>query len=513
MSTEKNNGMPRITKDYLDALPVTSMFVGDKEVRVRYDNAIKTCYVLDKFGNYTGQAKSGIDLSAQFSPAQQTKAVDLNNLPPVPPKTAAEPPKQEPDKPEPVVEQKEPEEAEKQPDKPEKAAKPPKKKIKREKAPGGDNMATLGAEKDVLNAENPLLEEEKPKKKGCGGVFLGLALILVAVAAFAMLLVNQGIIRLPGATGPTEPSETTSMEQTVPDEKEETAPSETKNQPEETEPSESTDPAELTYVLKAKATMLPGHVISAEDFELEGLDSIEYHALGVSGGVYTTEELDRLEGLVVVNYVPADKYLSYDDVGSQYAPANPWGRTESRQSVVTLPVSITPETLTQWLWGNYVDMEITIQTKLTSPANSSTTEDPTAPTGIQHHTSTVESMLVDTYMVQAAAIVDVLNEDGTSLFARYQSLASIPVVFRENEMSVAYADVNQLATDIPCYVQVAVPAEQGALLDSLNRDNMTVTISNATLNTSTDLQSAAYTSLREVGQIVANNWAVSLEEE
>ena len=495
-----NKKSPKLEPGFLDSLPETCVMYANRKYKAKYDEKNQILYLLDDDGAVCRWVN--IDLSKQMQQeAEKTQPTPAPEPPSVPTEEAVAPPDENLADTAPPAD----EEASSTdgvirsaPPAPPKEPAPEKKRTKRqkEKKPESED----GWAEDV--------KEEKPRKPVSGKVIGTVSALLLVVGIGLCVVQGMKMLNIskdtPDDTQPyvsTEASTTPSEIETTAPPVETTVPTE----PEVTDPSETTDPtdpANSTYVLTAKETMLPGHVLTAEDFEQEALDYLEYQTLTSGGGFYTKEELDRLEGLVVITYVPAGKYLSYEDVSTYYAPANPWGRTESQQMIITLPIEVTSSNLTSCLWGNYVDITITVETKLRSP-NDADNNQVTPPAGIQHQSSTVESILVDTYKLHAAAIVDVLDANRGSLYTRYSALASIPVVFRQDYLMQDYEDLTLLAADTPCYIQIAVPVEQGELLDSLNQENMTVAIQNPTQNNSTDLQSATYASLQEIGAAIA----------
>lgn len=255
-------------------------------------------------------------------------------------------------------------------------------------------------------------------------------------------------------------------------------------------------------VLRSKGAFLPGHVISKKDFETVEISGAEYQMVLSSGGIYTGEDLSSLKGYVVTSYIPEGSFLSYTDVGVSYAPENPWKDTGEYECVITLPVSAAPKTFADCLWGNIVDLELQITTQLSPSDESGAQNTETSPAGITHQSSRIESAITDTYTIQQITIVDVLDQNQKSLYIRYQSLASIPVVYRDKQLREIYTD-EKLNGEIPCYIQVAVTGDQAAALEPLSGDNVTVTVTKRSQDTGTQMKASAYQSSREIGEILA----------
>lgn len=296
-----------------------------------------------------------------------------------------------------------------------------------------------------------------------------------------------------------------------------------------TEPSvESTEiePAEIKYnVLTAAAPLLPGDKLTAESFAMASLSEAEYRQACATMNVFTDKDVERLIGMECAQYAPAGQYIQYDDVVTDFSATNPWSRNSDRQSVVTLPITCNAENMASLMWGRYVDVEITVETTVSVPqapqeppaeTDSSTeaaTEPPAETTpGVEHYSATVESTVVETYKVQAAAIVDVLDADGNSLFADFCVLGSIPDAFRAEEMARRYPTLDAVNADIPHYICVAVPAEQAAVIDPLDTTRMKVTVSNPSPWVSNELQNDLYEQFNGVCTTYVKVWT-SIQEE
>lgn len=506
-----NKKSPRLEPGFLESLPETTISYANREHKAKYDEKNQVLYLLDSDGSVCNWANFDLKKHQEAVAAAAAAATAQSE----------EPQKIEPDGADEV-------ETAKPPTSGETATKDnelPSDNVTRSPAPfpleppaDKELFKKKKKKKEMPDEETGWVneaKEEKPKpRKSKSIAIVSLFCLVVGIGTcvwmgsrfYKSLYPPVPVIDSASTSEAATPIETTistvpSVETTM-----QTEPATSPSEPVETEPDNS------TYVLKARDTMLPGHVLTSDDFDQEALDPLAYQTLTAGGGFYTKDELERLEGLVVITYVPEGKYLSYEDVSTYYSPANPWGRTESQQMIITLPIEINSKNLSSCLWGNYVDITITIETKLQS-ANDAENNEFTPPAGIQHQSSTVESILVDTYKLHAAAIVDVLDANKGSLYTRYSALASIPVVFRQEYLLQDYEDLTLLAADTPCYIQIAVPVEQGELLNTLNQNNMTVEIQNPTQNNSTDLQSATYASLQEIGAAIARIMESVYEED
>lgn len=351
------------------------------------------------------------------------------------------------------------------------------------------------------DAPDDAAPEQRPRRSKKPILILLAILIIVGTILF-----RAGKIYLEAMPRETTPQESTA--QTL-------APTEDGTEPigsEDAESSSATESisgqAEMVSVLTAKSTMLPGHVLVKNDFATTEMSTREYQALMAAGGYYKESDLSLLEGFVVVDYIPMGSCIQNDAVAAQYAPVNPWGKTTEQQVVVTLPITVTPETLTGYLWGKSLDITVRTETKVELPVSPQ--EDPpeeagnNTPDGIQHESSTVEAIQADTYILRAATIIDVLDEQKESLFSQYASLTSAPAPYRPE--IIAGWQRESIEGLVPVYIKVAVPAEQGLLLNELEGSNMTLTFDAVGENCTTTLQADAFTSLQDVAVLLAGIW-------
>lgn len=371
--------------------------------------------------------------------------------------------------------------------------------------PAGDDPAEVGTGSD--EAERPL-ETQEPQggqeRKLKRGKLLGLPswlLVLGAVVAavFLWLAILSGTGK--GSVTETDPTDTTGQL---------TASEQTEADP--TEHSEFLEP--MVSVLTVSTDLLPGHVIGEDDLVEVSLPESQYHSLCAAGGIYTAAYLERIYGMSIVEYISAGQYLNYDNIADAYEPVNPWGGKGSSTTIISLPIAVDLEQLNSYLWGNSVNIIIRVQSVVSTPApgNAQTNPDdpnattapsePSTPSGMQHQASTVESTVIDTYTVNGVTIVNVLNANKESLYPRYYSLASIPSVFLYDIISSQYEDPDVMDADIPCYLRVAVTADQAKLINSLNRESMKVSISNVGISATNDLQSAVYSDLQAVARMI-----------
>lgn len=278
----------------------------------------------------------------------------------------------------------------------------------------------------------------------------------------------------------------------------------------ETAPSEA---EEMVSILVAGTNLIPGDVIDEESLAVREVLASEYHQLLLQKSIMTEDDLHLLTNMECNTFVSAGTPVVASDFVREYQVASPWGRDNERDTVTVLPLAPTPETLSMLLWGQYIDVDVTVQTKMeTPPNNTSPVTDPAEETsqmeptvsGVDKHTSVVEATIIDTYTIRAARIVDLLDASGNSLFGDYAAFAEIPAPLQRSILQVRFTTVAEIDALVPCYVSVAIPAEQATILDALDSSQMTVSIQNPTPCIETDLQRDTYTALSQLCQEICS---------
>lgn len=277
------------------------------------------------------------------------------------------------------------------------------------------------------------------------------------------------------------------------------------------EDTQSTAP-EATHiqVLVPNTTLIPGQELTADIIDHIDISKEEYQQLSTAAGIYTAEELVSLEGLVAQNYVPAGRYLTYDDIGRSYSPVNPWAPDLRDVTTVMLPITPTEENLQDFIWGNRIDLTITIQTKQTNTNDKSTDDAKTD--GLEHESSVVESMVIDTYRLQGVQITDILDADQQSLYTRYTAISAVPSALQVSYLKTAYSDATVFQADIPSYIIIAVTQAQADVIEALDVEAMAITVSNPVAENTTSLQYDTYLKIQEATSSIAAAWPQLTEE-
>lgn len=476
---------PNFSLEFINSLPVRKINYGGQILSVRYDDINKRIYLLNKDGKYSGRWGQA-DLNAD--PKSAVDELDEDDFSLQLPGTKA-------------LDQDEPD--------------------------GAGTPNSAGTESYVETADSeavhetdptdPLIPQKDPKQR-----FPGYIKVIAVIAAIGLVALLFSLLSLPKRQDNQETSaataqttESTTQESTAfSDEaalQNPTAPTDETTLPsttvEETQP-----PVEPGVTLLAAAhDLLPGHRISEDDLVLIEVSTLEYQTISALEGIYTAEYVSQLIGLEASQFIATNSYISYDDLTVSYLPANPWGRTEDAQFTAVLPVNATATTLTDYLPGTCADITITTETKVTStvaPTESSQEAEKPTYEGIEHNSSVVESMIVDTYVLRNVTIIDMLDSAQNSLFPAYSSLGSVPAAYLSDIVSSQYSEIDAVNSVIPVYIKVAAPTDYATLLQSIESANKTVTISNTSVAITTDLQGAVYAKMRDVAAIIADRWEI-----
>lgn len=464
-------GLPeRITNEYLNSLPKIQLTpTGDIRTYARYDKDRGIVYLLDATGCFNGKYTRADDLDKYRF--ENKEASDTSD--------AAETPKEKPE----GDTEKADETTEQSPE-----GEP-------EGKPNGEQEPD--AEPETDQAQNQEENKEGTKKK-----WVKPALCIAAVVAVIAVLFTLGkAARIVHKQKKAEqPVKETSVSATENNQEDPAA----LQDPDGTTIAAQESAEQTVAVLATTGDLLPGHILSEQDIQVEALSEIEYRILAGMNGYYIQEDLETILGQAVVAYLPAGSYLTYTNIAADYSPANPWSRTEERPSLVKLQVSVSADNWTHHLWGTEADIRIEAQTKI-STANEPPVESELPP-GIKYSNSTVESMVMDTYEIQNAVITDVLDAKGNSLFARYCALTQIPSGYLSRKLDELYATTDALDTLKPVTIVIALPTEEATLISGLKADKLTVAVMDPMPEANTVLQSDTYNEMQNIGKALASQW-------
>ncbi len=455
-------------REYLNRLPIRTVRYGGVARLVRYDEKNRQAYLLDSDGNFTGRVGSAAALAAKETSAPSEEQIAHNHEV----ETACHTEKQ--------LEQIE-----------ETSSSAPEEQAVQEET-------QLELPSDILDnftLEDRSGEQEKPDKIPKWLLEAGILFLVVAVLAVLWGEMKSVAPSVPHNTTPTGTSASVF------------------NEAEETTPVDSAEttaaPTEIIYdvhVLAAADTLLPGDIIHKEDFELIGVSIEEYRSISARGGVYTDEDLESLQGFQIQQFIRPGQYLSYDAVGIRYEPINPWRTLREGQVLVRIPVIVEEGFSSRYLWGNNLDLQITVQTKQETQA-------PTEPEGIspllpgvEHNSSIVESMVSDTYIFRNVVIGDILNSEAKSLLVQYSAWATIPAALKQGVMEERMPTLEAIREYLPSYVECIVSEEQAAVLQELITREMTLVLYENGPVIQTEYDEMVYTQMKETASVVETVW-------
>lgn len=343
-------------------------------------------------------------------------------------------------------------------------------------------------------------EEEAPKPKlgkspnkiiilGIVGVVA--AAILVGCIAFASQLGASKTPYIP----PTQPTIMTDEPIQT------TAPVESTTAPHEativTEPTEN-DTA--IYALRTNVELYPGDTLEESVFSSFAIPDAEYQLLSSLHGIYTDADIDHILGMKIQKYVPAGKYLAYEDLSKDFAPNNPWVTVSTGK--VILPITLDVKDFEKLLWGNEVRIEIEVKSQHTAPAGTENTDGETTPTnpdGIDHNSSVVQSTVIDHYVIDQAVIVDLCDGENKSLYEQYWALALVPEIYQMDAVQKMFPSKEEAEQLIPVHIILEVTQEQQNVIEGIlasKYESITINIPDYVVHCENESQTKAYEKLR-----------------
>lgn len=467
--------MQQITSEYLNSLPLRTV----KDQLVRYDEANQMIYLLDDKQNWTG--KSCRIRSKAHDPSQnvpQSVPLPASNNVPAPEKPANDPGGQETgQEPPPQPVSLEPEEAES-----------PVPKKPSEAAPEEPRTVPLGAETSSPEPKVPGSGRKIPVKK----IFLCLIAAIAVVLSIFLLSRKDG--DEPADVGTTVPS--TEALETLPP-----------STPTKQSTAVETQPQNLAEVLSVTVQLLPGEAFSKENLQITEIPLEEYLRLSANVGCYSGQDLDAVCGLYANKYLPAGSFVTFDNAVTVFAPTNPWAALEPGTISVDVPVKVTPDTLSEYMFGNHIALHLTIQTQQTNTEESQ--EEPL--NGLTPSNTVVESTVTSTYTLSGVKIVDVLGADKESLYPLYSAFASVPDAYLSSCLAERYADLQAITQIIPAYIRLAVSEDQGKALANLDLSSVEIALTASAAEINTETQDKASTELQNLIPVLKQLWA-DLEE-
>ncbi len=293
-------------------------------------------------------------------------------------------------------------------------------------------------------------------------------------------------------------------------------------QPEYNSPTATTTPPTIlpsecgVYVLKTNTPLYPGEILTQDMLTETQISDADYQMLSSLYGIYTSNDLEYILSMVVQNYIPAGKYLAFNDVKKTFDPINPWSTINE---TVNLPISTQKENINALLWGNEVRIEIEVKRQYTAPANTDNTEEETTdtqPEGIEHNSSIVQSTVVDRYIIENARIVDMSDSGSNSLYEAYWKLALVPEIYKNAAIRNMYPTPEDLEKLYPANIQLEVSKDQKTVLEHIlseEYESMTITITSYSSYCTSDIQISYQEKLREVMVALASHWVETSAED
>lgn len=264
-------------------------------------------------------------------------------------------------------------------------------------------------------------------------------------------------------------------------------------------------------VIIAMENIQPGEALKGKKLSAHSISMEEYYQYAASGGLYLESEYKNIENYYATSFIPKDGYLSYTNIGESFQATNPW-TLSGASTTITIPIDATLDSLSQFIWGNEINLTVVARSVVETNKypNAYRPESPEI-----EGSSSLQSVQIDTYKLNGFTIVDVLNDQKRSLYSTYASLAAIPKLYQEDCLNARYASGNQVQSDIPAYIKIAVSKETAEWWEKIanKRYTVTVTIDIIGVNCETSYQNETYQAMKAMLPILKSAWAEALAED
>lgn len=263
-------------------------------------------------------------------------------------------------------------------------------------------------------------------------------------------------------------------------------------------------------IIIAMENIQPGEIIKGK-LASRTVSTEEYYKYAATGGLYLDSEYKNIEDYVATCFIPKDGYISYTNVGKSFQATNPW-TLSGAANTITIPIDATMENMEQFMWGN----EITLTVVARSIIETVEYPDAYRPSSPEvNGSSNMQSVQIDTYTLTDFTIVDVLNDQKRSLYDTYASLAAIPQLYQEDCLAARYETGNQIQSDMPAYIKIAVSKETETWWENIANQNYSISVSIEItgIDCETAYQNETYLALKAMLPGMKNAWKASLKED
>jgi hypothetical protein len=265
----------------------------------------------------------------------------------------------------------------------------------------------------------------------------------------------------------------------------------------------------MIALLVPEVNVMPGESMMNVPLTVMQVPENEYKILSSVAQVYTEDDKTAIEKMVAAKYISAGKYLMEDDLTTHYMAINPWADMEAGEACITLPIKAEVGNITDYLWGNQVNIKITYKTQY-APPSSPDTGAGDAPEGVFSDSTMVESTLVTTYLFRGAVIREVYGGDGESLYSEYERRTMLPDAVLAEYLQERYRDEDAIAADVPASISVIVTQAQYELMAAMDMEAVSVELEVVSGSCENELQRDMYADLQRVGK--ATRTAMGTEE-
>lgn len=242
--------------------------------------------------------------------------------------------------------------------------------------------------------------------------------------------------------------------------------------------------AAVVSILTTTTDIYPGTQITEDMIQKTQILLSDFRNANLSSGLYTLEELPGIVGMYADQFIPANCYLTYENIATEFVRVNPWDAELSGGYILDIPMSITAENISKFIFGCSLDLKITATTQ----ADTTKDEESEAVSGDGIQQEDSEAMKILTYSVTGVRVVDLLNMDGASLFGTYMAFGDVPAVHLQDALLHRYSSNVAAAEEMPVMIRVRITEDQHKILGNLSWDNATIELINSVPVADNELQ-------------------------
>lgn len=236
-------------------------------------------------------------------------------------------------------------------------------------------------------------------------------------------------------------------------------------------------PVSEVHVVQVVRDLLPGHILTPDDVQECVLSSQAYSEAVLYGRNFCTyNELDKLVGNYLAEYIPAMQFLEQDSIQAATPfGINPWGAMEQGTTFITVPVAPDVAEKPTFGFGSIVDVTVrrTVSSQVAVGDDPGYVDIP----GVTHTSTVGTTSRTEEVTISGLCVADVLNANNESIYEQYAAYMGIPLGSRLDYLAGALqADEGLWERLTPAYVKVRVTDAQAVAVGDTAKEGTTVTL-------------------------------------